>query len=181
MAEKYGKKVKELQVKEMRRVFSENKGFIFSNIGTMKATEIDILRKKMRKCGVRYIVIKNRLADIALKEVNINGFSDLLNRKEMFGIGVIKDDPVEVAKLMTGFSKENAGFKVADGYLEGRVLCQEKVKELSELPAKEQLIAMVVGTLNAPISNFVNVLSSVVRSVVYALNAVKEKKESESK
>ncbi|NMB13949.1 MAG: 50S ribosomal protein L10, partial [Gallicola sp.] len=55
----------------------------------------------------------------------------------------------------------------------------EEVKALASLPSKEVLIAQVLGTLNAPISGFANVLQGTIRQAVYALNAVKEKKEQE--
>lgn len=178
MAEKYGRKVRELMVKEMKDVFSGENGFVLSSIANVKASQIDVLRKKMRKSGSRYMVIKNRLATIALEEAGITGMTDTVSEKNILGIGVIKDDPVLVAKLLMEFSKENKGFKVAKGYLEGRLLEAERIKELAELPSREQLIAMVVGMMNAPIANFVGVLSGVLRSLLYALKAVKEKKES---
>jgi len=179
MAEKYGKKVRELMVGEMKNVFSEKKGFVVSSVENIKASEMDVFRKRMRQSGSRFVVIKNRLARIALKEAGISELCDTVNEKKILGVGVIEEDPVLVAKLMMEFSRQNKGFKVADGYLEGRQLTAEKIKELSELPGREQLLAMVVGTLNAPIANFVGVLASVLRSILYALNAVKEKKEEE--
>ena len=75
------------------------------------------------------------------------------------------------------FSKKNAGFNVSQGYLDGKVLTADRIKQLAELPSREQLIAMVVGLVASPIRNFTGTLSAVIRSLVYALNAVKDKKE----
>jgi large subunit ribosomal protein L10 len=180
MAEKYGKKVRELMIREMKDVFSGKKGFVISSFENVKASEMDTFRKKMRQSGSRFMVIKNRLARIALKEAGISELNETMSEKKVLGIGIIEEDPVLVAKLMMEFSKKNKGFKVADGYLEKQPLAAERIKELSELPGREQLIAIVVGTLNAPISNFVGVLSSVVKKILYVLNAVKEKKEKEN-
>ena len=177
MAEKYGKKARELMVKEMKTVFAGKKGFVFSSVENIKASEIDVFRRQMRQNGSRYMVVKNRLASIALQEAGIEGLQKTVEEKNILGIGVIEDDPVQVAKMMTDFAKKNKGFKVSEGYLEGRLLAAEKIKELADLPSREQLIAMVVGMMNAPISSFVGVLSATLRSVLYALNAVKEKKE----
>ena len=177
MAEKYGKKAKELMIKEMKSIFSENKGAIFASIENVKASEIDVLRKKMRQSGSRYLVIKNRLAGIALDEAGMSELAATVKEKKVLGIGIVNEDPVQVTKMMMEFSKKNKGFELSSGYLEGRMITPEKVKELADLPSREQLIAMVVGMMNAPISSFVGVLSSVLRSLVYALNAVKEKKE----
>ncbi|MFH1665707.1 MAG: 50S ribosomal protein L10 [Candidatus Omnitrophota bacterium] len=177
MAEKYGKKVRELMVGEMEGIFRDNKGFIMASMEKMKASDIDAVRKKIRRAGSRYLVIKNRLAAIALENAGIEGFSDTITEKKILGIGVIKEDPVQIAKLMMEFSRSNKGFQVSKGYVEGRMISADRVRELSELPNREQLISMVMGMLNAPITGFVGVLSSVLRSVLYALNAVKEKKE----
>ncbi|MFH1846458.1 MAG: 50S ribosomal protein L10 [Candidatus Omnitrophota bacterium] len=177
MAEKYGKKTRELMISEIKNIISERKGFLFSSIENIKAADIDVFRKKMRKAGSRYLVLKNRLVKIALKEAGIDELSHVVEAKNILGIGVIADDPVEIAKLMMEFSKGNKGFSVSEGYLEGRVLSADKIKELAELPGREQLIARVVCTINAPISCFVGVLAATLRKVLYVFNAVKEKKE----
>lgn len=179
MAEKYGKKVKELMVKEMKDIFSDKKGFVFSSMENLKAAEIDAFRKKIRQSGSRYLVVKNSLASRALEESGINDLTSVVEENSIMGVGVIEEDPVCVAKLMAEFAKEKKGFKISKGYLEGRVLDAERIKELSEMPSREQLLAMVVGMMNAPISGFVGTLSSLLRSVMYALNAIKEKKESD--
>lgn len=177
MAEKYGRKVKELMISTMRDKFSSDKGFLISSIENIKASDIDVLRKRIRQSGSSYMVIKNRLAKIALKEAGIDSLSDTFDENKIFGIGVVKDDPVQIAKILVEFSKKNGGFKISKGYLEGQVVEAQKVKQLSELPGREQLIAMILSRMNAPITNFVFVLTALLRNVVYALNAIKDKKE----
>ncbi len=177
MAEKYGKKVKELMVKEITDAFKGNEGFIFSEFDNVKATEIDEFRKKMRQSGTKYFLLKKRIGRIALKEAELEEMADIFEERQNIGVGVIKEDPVKIAKLMMEFSKKNKNFKIANGYLEGNVITAEKVKELAQLPGREQLLAMVLSMMNAPITGFVGVLSSIVRSLCYALNAIKEKKE----
>ncbi len=179
MAEKYGRKVRELMIREMKGIFSGKKGFIISSIENVKASEIDELRKNMRRSGTRYMVIKNRLAKLALEEAGISELFDAVNEEKILGVGIVEEDSVQVAKLLMQFSKKNKGFKVSTGYLEGQPLAAEKIKELSELPSRERLIAMVIGMMNAPITSFAGVLSSLLRNILYALNAVKEKKEKE--
>ena len=178
MAEKYGKKVKELMVKEMKTAFSENAGFVFSNFERVKATEMDALRRNLKLSDSKYFVIKNRIAKFALEEAGLDGeLTALLDENKTVGISVIKDDPVKVAKIMVDFAKKNKSFEVTKGYLEGRSLTPEKIKELSQLPGREQLIAMVMCAMNGPLTGFVGVLSGVMRSLCYALNSLKEKKE----
>ena len=180
MAEKYGKKVKELMVKEMQDAFTGGEGFIFTSFENVKGTEMSDFRKKMRQAGTRYFLIKKRIGRRALEGAGLSELSDVLEKEENIGISVIEEDPVKVAKLLTEFSKVNKDFKIDKGYLEGKVLEAGRIKELSELPGREQLIAMVLQMVNAPITSFVGVLSSVLRSVCYAVNAIKEKKEASS-
>ncbi|MDD5634804.1 MAG: 50S ribosomal protein L10 [Candidatus Omnitrophica bacterium] len=177
MAEKYGRKVRELMIKEMKTVFEESDGFIFTSVEKIKASDIDVLRKKLKQAGSRYFVVKNRLAKIALTQAGISGLEDILSEQKTLGVGVIAKDPVQVAKLVVEFSKGKDGFKISKGYLDGQIIAADKVKALAKLPAREQLIAMVLGTMNAPITSFVSVLSAVPRKLLYALNAVKDKKE----
>ncbi len=178
MAVKYGRKVRELMTAEMKDVFSKNKGFVVAGIESVKATDMNVFRKKMRKSGSRYMVVKNRLASLALKDLGIDdGLSETIGEKRILGLGIINDNPVCVARLMMEFSKGNKGFVVLRGYLDGQTLEAKKIEELSNLPGREQLLAMVAGTLNAPITRFAGVLAAIIKSVMYALDAVKEKKE----
>ncbi len=177
MAKKYGKKVKELMAKEIKDLLPGNSGFLISSVEKIKASQINELRKSMRKSGSRYLVIKNRVMKRVLKEAGVSGLDEVVSRKSILGISVVKDDPVLVAKLLMEFSKKNQGFKVVEGYIDGKVLSVENVKQLSELPGREQLIAMAVGMIASPIRSFVGVLGGILRSPLYALNSIKEKKE----
>jgi large subunit ribosomal protein L10 len=179
MSQKYGKKVREKMIEEMKGVVSGEGGFVISSIEKMKASEMDVLRKTMKKNGARYMVLKNRLADIALRESGVEGLGELVKEKRILGVGVIKDDPVQVVKILRDFSKQNKGFKISAGYIEGKVVNAKRVDELADLPGREQLLAMLLGTLNAPVTGFVNVLAGTLRSLLYSLKAIKDKKESE--
>jgi len=176
MAVKYGKKVKELMVKEIEDLFTKEKGLIFSNFENIKATEMDEFRKKVKKSGSKHMIIKKRLSKRAIESAGLSDINGVFDVNKNVGVTLIKEDPVAIAKILMGFAKENKNFDVTAGYLDGRLLEKQKVKELSELPSREQLLAMVVGTMNAPISGFVGVLASVLRSICYVLNSIKEKK-----
>jgi len=177
MAEKYGKKVRELMVKEMKDIFDHKKGFIFTNFENIKASDFDRFRQKVKTASTRFLIVRKRLGRMALEDAGLLELETVFDENKNIGLIIVEDDPVAVAKLLKEFSKENKGFEVSSGYLEGRVLSQEKIKELADLPGREQLLAMVVGTLNAPISGFVGVLAAVLRSFCCVLNAYKDKKE----
>ena len=81
-------------------------------------------------------------------------------------------------KFKTLIKKENKELKVKVGVLDGKVIGADEIKALASLPPKEVLIAKMLGSMNAPISGFVNVLQGTIRNVVYALEAVRKQKES---
>ena len=93
-------------------------------------------------------------------------------------IAVAPEDPVAVAKIICEFAKENKELKVKVGVLDGKVIDAEAIKALASLPPKEVLVAKMLGSMNAPITGFVNVLQGTIRNVVYALEAVRKQKES---
>ncbi len=179
MAEKYGKKVRELMVKEVKELFENNKGFVFSNFENVSAKNMDGFRKKVCSLGTNYMIIKKTLGQKALKDIGYNGFDAVFAEKKNIGVMPIKDDPVEVAKLLVDFAKQEKNFNVSSGCLEGKEFGADKVIELASLPPREQLLAMVVGTMNAPISGFVRTLGAVIGGAVNVINAIKEKKEKE--
>ncbi|MDD3088491.1 MAG: 50S ribosomal protein L10 [Candidatus Omnitrophica bacterium] len=175
--DKYGKKARQLMVDEMRTVITKNKGFVFSSVQNIKASDMDGFRKKMKQSGSRYFILKKRLAKIALNESGLSELSNMTELEKPLGMSVIKDDPVNIIKMMMEFAKQHKGFVVEGGYFDGMVLDSDKVKRLSELPGREQLIAMVLRAMNGPASSFVGVLAATLRSFMHAVNAIKEKKQ----
>ena len=85
---------------------------------------------------------------------------------------------MQIQKTFCEFAKENKELKVKVGVLDGKVIGADEIKALASLPPKEVLIAKMLGSMNAPISGFVNVLQGTIRNVVYALEAVRKQKES---
>ena len=86
--------------------------------------------------------------------------------------------PLLQQKIICDFAKENKALTIKAGVLDGQVIDEAAIKALAELPPKEVLIAKMLGSMNAPISGFVNVLQGTIRNVVYALEAVRQQKES---
>ena len=180
MAEKYGKIVRELMVNEMEGLLDETKGFIFSSFDKIKASDIDAFRKVVNGAGSKYVIMKKRLGTKALENVNLSELAPVFDEQKSVGVAVLGDNPVGIAKILSDFAKKNKNFVISGGCLEGQVFSAEKVKELADMPSREQLLAMVVRTLNAPITGFVGVMASMLRSICYVVNAIKDKKEQSS-
>jgi large subunit ribosomal protein L10 len=86
-------------------------------------------------------------------------------------------DIVEVAKVIKNFRKENSKPEIKGGVVEGKKINADEVDQLAKLPSKEILYAMLLGTLQAPMSQLVGVMNNKLSSLVYVLEAVRNKKE----
>ncbi len=142
----------------------------------LKVAQDTELRKKMREAGIDYLVAKNRLFKIALKEAGIqDSFDDVLEGDTSFAFGY--SDLIAPAKIVNDFSKGKDVFKIKAGLLEGKRIDATAVESLATLPSREELLAKMLGSLQAPISGLANVLQGSLRKFVYALDAVKKTKE----
>jgi large subunit ribosomal protein L10 len=137
--------------------------------------EVTDLRVKLREHGVDYQVVKNTLARIALTD----GPHDTIKErfKEQCAIAFGYEDPVAAAKALVDYAKANKKFVVRFASLQGKVIDEAGIKALSTLPGKPQLLAQMLGTMNAVPTNFVSVLANVMRGVLNVLTALKDKKE----
>lgn len=167
---------KAAKVAELKELLTNSKCAILVDFCGLTVAQDTVLRRKMRESGVNYSVVKNTLLRIAAEEAGIEGLEPVLEHNT--AIAVAPEDPVAVAKIICEFAKENKALKVKIGVLDGKVISAEEIKALAALPPKEVLIAKMLGSMNAPISGFVNVLQGTIRNVVYALEAVRKQKES---
>mgnify|MGYP000892855326 CR=1 FL=1 len=137
------------------------------------------LRADMRKAGVEYAVYKNTLIRLAAQQAGLEGLDSYLNGTTALAISLT--DVVAPAKLVSEYAKKIQGkFEIKAGFVEGKIVDAKEVGNLAELPSKEVLISRVLAGFNAPISGFVNVLNANLRGLAVALNAIREKKESEA-
>ena len=143
----------------------------------LTVAEVTDLRNRCRKEGVEYAVIKNTMSRKAAEELGIEGLDPMLHGPTAVAFGMT--DAVAPAKILVNFIKDVKKTEIKCGVMEGKVLDVKGVEALAELPPKEVLIAKMMGSLNAPITNFVGVLSATLRSLVYAIEAVRKQKAGE--
>lgn len=143
----------------------------------LTVAEVTDLRNRCRKEGVEYAVIKNTMIRKAAEELGIEGLDPMLHGPTAVAFGMT--DAVAPAKILVNFIKDVKKTEIKCGVMEGKVLDVKGVEALAELPPKEVLIAKMMGSLNAPITNFVGVLSATLRSLVYAIEAVRKQKAGE--
>ncbi|MDY0190657.1 MAG: 50S ribosomal protein L10 [Desulfuromonas sp.] len=137
--------------------------------------EVNDLRNKLRDAGVDYHVVKNTLLRIASKDTPFTCWDEYLTGPT--AIAIAQDDPVAPAKVLSEYAKASKDFELKACVLEGKILSSDEVKALSELPSREVLLAKILGSINAPTSNFVGVLAAVPRSLVQVLGAIRDQKE----
>jgi large subunit ribosomal protein L10 len=152
-----------------------SKSMVFANYQGLKMTESEELRKLCRDGQVVYMSSKKTLVQKALSEA---GFADThvqdFDGAVAVAFGTV--DEVAPAQIIAGFAKKHTTVKIFGGVLEGAFIDGAKVAALSQLPSKQQLLGQLVGTLNAPVSGFVNVLAGNIRGFVTVLNAIKDQK-----
>lgn len=130
------------------------------------------LRSAIKKAGGELVVAKNTLIDLAIGKGKL---SEAL--RGMNAVLFSYEDPVTPLKALFEFQKKNEKLTIKQGYMDERVLSDQEVLALSKLPSKNELIAKLMMILKSPGTGLVNVLNAGPRNLVYALNAVKAKKQ----
>ena len=162
-------------VKELTEKIKAAKSTIFVDYKGLAVKDSTDLKKSLRAAGVEYIVARKTLFDIALKGAGVEGVS-IKKMEGQVALSFSNNDEVAGAKIIDTFAKTNENIKFLGGVLGTQVMTAAEVKALAKIPSKEQLLGQLIGTLNAPISGFVNVLAGNLRGLVNVLNAVKEQK-----
>ncbi len=167
---------KEALLAELTEKMGAAQSMIVTDYRGLNVAELTELRRKLREAGVEFKVAKNTLLRMAAKNVGIEGLDEILTGPTGVAFGV--SDPVAPAKILSQFAKDHKALEIKAGTLGTRVIGVEEIKNLADLPSREQLLAMVAGAFQAPIAGLVNVLQGPLRKFVYAVDAVKRQKES---
>lgn len=165
---------KEQVVAELAAKLANSKATFLADYRGMSVDQVNDLRGKLRAAGVDYRVVKNTLLKLAIKETGAACIEPLLSGPS--AIAIADADPVAPAKVLSEYAKTNNKFELKGGSLEGTLLSLDDIKALSDLPSREVLLAKMLGSLNAPVTNFVGVLAAVPRSLVQVLAAIQDKK-----
>lgn len=143
----------------------------YVGINVAKVTE---LRKNLREAGIDFKVYKNTLARIALRDMGLEEAADCMTGPTAWAFS---KDPVAPAKMLKQAGKELPFVVMTGGVLDGKAVTGAQLIALADLPPREQLLAMVAGTIAAPISNLLGVLNAVPRGLVNVLDQVRKQKE----
>lgn len=147
-------------------VVCDYKGLTVANLGEV--------RKSLREKQAKMRVVKKTLANLALSKIG----TELDPRKMEGQVAIVfgGEDEICTPKILADYAKKNKSFRILAGLLEKKALNDQEVLNLASLPSKQEMLGRLVGTINAPISGFVNVLAGNLRGLVNVLNAIKETK-----
>ena len=146
-------------------VMVENRG--------MPVAAMTQLRAKARASGVYFRVVKNTLVRRAVADTPFASLAEKMVGPLAYGIG---SDPVAVAKVLNDFAKGNEKFVITGGAMPGQVMSAKDISALASLPSREELLAKLLGAMQAPIAKFVRTLNEVPGKFVRTVAAVRDQK-----
>jgi large subunit ribosomal protein L10 len=164
---------KQAMVSEVTAKLAGAQAVIVAEYRGLNVERVTALRSKARKSGIYLRVLKNTLARRAIKGTPFEKLSDQMIGPLMYGIS---QDPVAGAKVLSEFAKENELFVIKAGAMPNAVMSAQDIKALAQLPSREELIATLLGTLQAPMTKLVRTLNEVPGKFVRTLAAYHDAK-----
>ena len=170
---------KKIVVGEIADRLNEADNLVVTNYKGLSAQDLNELRRELRGVSGDYIVVKDSMVKRALSESQNEGIKEFIEGE----VGVALDkkaDATNISKVLVKFSKDHKFLKIRGGLTGGAILSKEDIKVLALLPSRETLLGTLANVLNAPIQGLAGALNAIICKVLYALNAVKDKKETET-
>lgn len=164
-------------IEEITSQLSGAQSVVVAEYRGLSVENVTQLRKEARAAGVYLRVLKNTLARRAIAGTAFEGLSDKMVGPLIYGIS---SDPVAAAKVLVSFAKTNDKLVLTGGALPGQVMEAEGVKALATMPSRDELLAKLLGTMQAPIATFVRTLNEVPTKFVRGVAAVRDQKESQA-
>lgn len=161
------RQLKEAKVAEIREKLEKAQSVVLAQYQGLTVEEDTQLRKNLREAGIEYKVYKNTLVILAAKELGLEGINEYLEGPVSMAFGY--EDATAPARILNDFAKDHKKLELKAAIVEKEIYNAEETKKLATIPSKEVLIAKLLGSIKSPLSN-----------LAYLLNAIAEKKETES-
>ena len=159
------RQLKEAKVAEIKEKLEKAQGVVLSEYQGLNVEEDTELRKNLREAGVEYKVYKNTLVTLAARELGLEGIVNHLQGPISIAFGY--EEPTVAARVLNEFAKTHKKLELKAAIIQGEIFDGAQVKELASIPPRDVLIAKLLGSFKAPLSN-----------LAYLLNSIKEQKES---
>lgn len=170
-----------LNLEEKKAVVAEVAGqlikaqsIVLAEYRGMEVGDMTVLRAKARAAGVYFRVLKNTLVRRAIVDTPFAPLADKMTGPLVYGIS---DDPVAAAKVIHEFSKANDRLVIKGGAMANFVMTPKDVASLATMPSRDELIAKLMGTMQAPVTKFVQTLNEVPAKFARGLAAVRDQKQ----
>ena len=168
------RKEKAIVIEEVTTQVAKAQSIVVAEYRGLDVASVTVLRKTARESGVYLRVLKNSLARRAIAGTPFEALSAQLTGPLIYGIS---QDPVNAAKVLAAFSKTNEKLVIKAGALPNSLLSDDGVKALATMPSRDELLAKLLGTMQAPIAQFVRTLNEVPTKFVRGLAAVRDQKQ----
>jgi large subunit ribosomal protein L10 len=165
------KQEKAVRIEEVSAMVAQAKAIVVAEYRGLDVDSVTRLRRQARSQGVQLRVLKNTLARRAVTGTPFAGLSDRLVGPLVYGMG---PDPVAVAKVLASFAKDNEKLVVKAGAMANFVMDDKAVKALATMPSREELLARLMATMQAPVAQFVRTINEVPARMVRTLAAVRD-------
>lgn len=165
---------KKVVVQEITEKIKASKSVILVDYNKLTVAEVSALRNKCKQAGCEYKVYKNTLVRKALNDLGHSDFDSDLNGPTAVAFG---SDETSAAKVMQTAAKDYEGkIVIKSAFVDNAYVDKAGVKALASMPSREELIAKMLGSMQAPMSNFAGVLNNLVAGIVRVLGAIAEQK-----
>ena len=161
-------------VAEVSQRLTKAQAVVIAEYRGLPVEQITVLRSQARASGVYLRVLKNTLARRAVKGTPFEKLADQMVGPLAYGIS---DDPVAAAKVLHAYAKGNDKLVIKGGAMPNYVMTAKEVGNLATLPGREELLARLMGTMQAPVAKFVQTLNEVPSRFVRTLAAIRDQKE----
>jgi large subunit ribosomal protein L10 len=164
-------------VAEVSARLAKAQSVVLAEYRGLPVEDITVLRREARASGVYLRVLKNTLARRAVQGTPFEKLSDQMVGPLAYGIS---DDPVAAAKVLHAYAKKNEKLVIKGGMMPNYLMSAKEVGNLASMPSRDELLAKLLGTMQAPIAKFVQTLNEVPTKFVRAVAAVRDQKEKAS-
>ena len=161
-------------VAEVSAVVAKAQTIVLAEYRGLPVEDITVLRREARASGVYLRVLKNTLARRAVKGTPFEKLADQMVGPLAYGIS---EDPVAAAKVLYAYAKKNDKLVIKGGAMPNYLMGAKEVGSLATMPSREELLAKLLGTMQAPIAKFVQTLNEVPSKFVRTVAAVRDQKE----
>lgn len=161
-------------VNRIKEGLGQNGCIFLISYSQVPASQLNDFRKRLKAAGAEVYVSKNSIAQIALKDIQHNALAEKITGQMAFVWS--RADSAAVARALVKFAKECANITIRGGLLDGEIIEKDQIVQLSELPSREVLLAMLFSAIQSPLSRLAGALNAKTRELLSILKQLSDKK-----